>query len=45
MFYGGDIDCIQGEIDFETLDFIIDLIEKYIELVEELEENNNGITT
>ena len=37
MFYGGDIDCIQGEIDFETLDFILDLIDEYIELVEKLE--------
>ena len=33
-FYGGEINCMQGEIKLENLDFILDLIDEYIELKE-----------
>ena len=38
FFYGGFITCCQGAIKRENLDFILDLIDKYIELFEESEE-------
>lgn len=34
-FYGGHIICMQGSIKAENLDFILDLIDEYIELTEE----------
>ena len=37
MFYGGEIICLQGEIKKSTLDFILDLLDEYIELVEAIE--------
>ena len=37
IFYGGDIIDIQDSIEYETLDFILDLIDRYIELVEMVE--------
>lgn len=33
-FYGGHIICMQGPIKAENLDFILDLIDEYIELTE-----------
>ena len=33
-FYGGHIICMQGSIKAENLDFILDLIDEYIELAE-----------
>ena len=36
-FYGGHIICIQDKIKVENLDFILDLIDEYIELKEEVE--------
>ena len=35
-FYGGHIICLQGSIKAENLDFILDLIDEYIDLVETL---------
>ena len=32
MFYGGQIVCLQGDIKIENLDFILNLIDEYIEL-------------
>jgi hypothetical protein len=37
-FYGGEIDCILGEISIDALDKILDLIDEYIELREVLED-------
>ena len=34
IFYGGEIDGIIGNISTTTLDFLLDLIDEYIELVE-----------
>lgn len=34
IFYGGEIDCILGEISINGLDKILDLIDEYIELRE-----------
>ena len=34
IFYGGEIDCILGEISIDALDKILDLIDEYIELRE-----------
>ena len=34
IFYGGEIDCILGEISIDGLDKILDLIDEYIELRE-----------
>ena len=34
VFYGGHIICMQGSIKTENLDFILDLLDEYIELVE-----------
>lgn len=35
MFYGGEIICILGNFsNFDNLDFILDLIDEYIELRE-----------
>ena len=39
MFYGGDIVDMQGSITKENLDMILDLIDEYIELVEEITED------
>lgn len=33
-FYGGEINCMQGEIKVENLDSILDLIDEYIEVKE-----------
>ena len=33
-FYGGYIDCIQGDVSVEAVDKVLDLIEEYEELVE-----------
>lgn len=33
-FYGGHIICMQGSIKAENLDFILDLLDEYIELTE-----------
>jgi hypothetical protein len=41
IFYGGEIKCILGEISIDALDKILDLIEKYIELREAIEDGNN----
>ena len=38
FFYGGFITCCQGTIKIENLDFILDLIDEYIELIELVEE-------
>ena len=38
IFYGGEIHCIQGKLSKKSLDFILDLIEEYIELVEQIKE-------
>lgn len=38
MFYGGDIIDVQGSITKENLDTILDLIDEYIELVEQITE-------
>ena len=35
-FYRGDIICMQGKMKIKNFDKIIDLIELYIELVEEI---------
>lgn len=34
LFYGGEINCLQGEIKLENMDFILDLIDEYIEIKE-----------
>ena len=34
-FYGGYIICMQGSIGAENLDFVLDLIDEYIELIEQ----------
>ena len=34
VFYGGHIICMQGSIKAENLDFILDLLDEYIELTE-----------
>lgn len=34
-FYGGHIICMQGSIKAENLDFILDLIDEYVELTEQ----------
>ena len=34
LFYGGEIDGIIGDISIDALDFLLDLIDEYIELVE-----------
>ena len=39
MFYGGEIIDVQGSITKENLDTILDLIDEYIELVEEITED------
>lgn len=39
--YGGQIMDIQGEISFESLDKILDMLDHYIELLELLEETEN----
>ena len=36
-FYGGHIICLQGSIKAKNLDFMLDLIDEYIELKEEQE--------
>jgi len=36
-FYGGDIDCIQGDITLGGLDFVLDLMDEYVELREAVE--------
>lgn len=41
IFYGGEIDCILGEISIDGLDMILDLIDEYIELREVVEDGNN----
>ena len=38
IFYGGEIDCILGEISIDALDKILDLMDEYIELREVLED-------
>ncbi len=38
IFYGGEIDCILGEISIDALDKILDLIDEYIELREVLDD-------
>ena len=40
FFYGGEIDRLQGEISIDGLNFILDLLDEYIELKEEM---NDGI--
>lgn len=40
IFYGGEIDCILGEISIDALDKILDLIDEYIELREVIEDGN-----
>ena len=35
LFYGGRIVCLQGDINIKNLDFILDLIDEYIELKEQ----------
>lgn len=40
FFYGGKIDGLQGEISIDGLNFILDLLDEYIELKEEM---NDGI--
>lgn len=34
FFYGGEIDCIQGSISIDSLDFLLNLMDEYIELFE-----------
>lgn len=34
VFYGGHIICMHGSIKVENLDFILDLLDEYIELTE-----------
>ena len=41
IFYGGEIHCIQGNLSKKSLDFILDLIEEYIELVEQIKEQES----
>lgn len=36
IFYGGEIDGILGDISIDTIDFILDLIDKYIDLLEDI---------
>lgn len=38
IFYGGEIDCILGEISIDALDKILDLMDEYIELREAVED-------
>lgn len=38
MFYGGEIDCLLGEISIEALDKILDLLDDFIELEEAVTE-------
>lgn len=45
IFYGGEIDCILGEISIDGLDEILDLIDEYIELREAVEDGNDNITS
>lgn len=40
IFYGGEIDGLQGEITIDGLNLILDLLDEYIELKEEM---NDGI--
>lgn len=40
IFYGGEIDGILGDISIDTLDFILNLIDEYIELIESLKKQN-----
>lgn len=35
MFYGGQIVCLQGDIKIKNLNFILNLIDEYIELKEQ----------
>jgi len=42
QFYGGQIICMQGEMKIDNLNFILDLIDEYIELLESVE-NKQGV--
>lgn len=39
QFYGGEIRGLIGAISFESLNFILDLLDEYIELKEQMMEN------
>lgn len=39
IFYGGEIDCIQGRLSIKSLNFILDLLDDYTELVEQVKES------
>lgn len=38
MFYGGEIDCLLGEMSIEALNKILDLLDDFIELEEAIME-------
>lgn len=42
IFYGGEIDCILGEISVDGLDEILDLMDEYIELREAVDNGNDN---
>ena len=41
IFYGGEIHCIQGSLSEKSLNFILDLLDEYIELVEQIKEQKS----
>lgn len=41
IFYGGEIDCIQGKLSKKSLDFILDLLDDYTELVEQVKDKES----
>lgn len=38
QFYGGEIRGIIGDISYDALNFILDLLDEYIELIEQMNE-------
>ena len=41
IFYGGEIHCIQGNLSEKSLNFILDLLDEYIELVEQIKDKES----
>jgi hypothetical protein len=41
IFYGGEIHCIQGNLSEKSLNFILDLLDEYIELVEQMNDKES----
>lgn len=42
FFYSGEIECMQGRMRRDNLDFILDLLDEYIELVESVAKEADG---